>query len=91
MIRQAPQHRLNIYLDDPELGTEVKIAAARRGLTVSAFCVRAIRRELAVMGYRELEGYETPEAAALAMDRLREQIGPIGVSVRELIEEGRYR
>jgi hypothetical protein len=29
--------------------------------------------------------------AARAMDRLRRQIGPIGVPVRELIEEGRRR
>jgi hypothetical protein len=34
---------------------------------------------------------EQQAEAALAMDRLRRQIGPIGVPVRELIEEGRRR
>jgi len=47
--------------------------------------------EIAEAGRGEREGFETPEEAARAMDRLRERIGPTGVSTRDLIEEGRYR
>jgi hypothetical protein len=34
---------------------------------------------------------ETPEEAARQMDRLRQEIGPIGISVSDMIEEGRRR
>ncbi|MBA3947202.1 MAG: hypothetical protein H0X37_21905 [Herpetosiphonaceae bacterium] len=37
------------------------------------------------------EDSRTQEEAAEALDRLREEIGPINILVRELIEEGRYR
>jgi hypothetical protein len=84
------QLRLNIYLDEPNLRQAVKIAAAKEGVTLSAYCVRAVRRQLVEEGF--LPGSEERHTeAALAMDRLRRQIGPIGVPVRELIGEGRRR
>jgi len=90
MTAQAAQVRVNIYLDEPELKREIKIAAAQRSVTLSAYCVEAIRqrltRDLSVgaAGSREKSRDE-----ALAMDRLRAEIGPIGIPVRELIDEGR--
>ncbi|HEY66594.1 MAG TPA: hypothetical protein G4O02_18750 [Caldilineae bacterium] len=92
MISSPRYVRLNIYLDDPTLREKIKIAAARRGITLSAYCLGAIRQRLAEDGLlpsrdRELD----PRAAAQALDRLRRQIGPIGVPVRELIAEGRRR
>lgn len=33
----------------------------------------------------------TPQEAAMTLDRLREEIGPIGFPVRDLIDDGRYR
>lgn len=84
------QLRLNIYLDEPNLRQAVKVAAAKEGVTLSAYCVRAVRRQLVEEGF--LPGFEERRAeAARAMDRLRRQIGPIGVPVRELIDEGRRR
>jgi hypothetical protein len=84
------QLRLNIYLDEPNLRQAVKIAAAKEGVTLSAYCVRAVRRQLVEEGF--LPGSEERrKEAARAMDRLRRQIGPIGVPVRELIDEGRRR
>jgi hypothetical protein len=84
------QLRLNIYLDEPDLRQAVKIAAAKEGVTQSAYCVKAVRRQLVEEGF--LPGSSERQAeAARAMDRLRRQIGPIGVPVRELIEEGRRR
>lgn len=82
------QSRLNIYLDEPELRQAVKIAAAKKGVPLSAYCVKAVRKQLTEEGLlpQPLEG---PVEAARAMDRLRRQIGPIGTPVRELIEEGR--
>jgi len=86
-----PKHvRVNIYLDDPELKREIKIAAAKRGVTLSAFCVEAIRHELTGDGSEKTQ--ETPKSALIAgeaLDRLRAEIGPVGIPVRELIDEGR--
>jgi len=40
----ATTARINIYLDDPGLHTEVCLAASRQGVTLSAYCTEAIRR-----------------------------------------------
>jgi len=84
--------RLNIYLDSPELRDWIRIAAARHRVTISAYCVEAIRRRLAEDGLLppSLED-EKRRAAARSLDRLRASIGPIGIPVSELIEEGRRR
>jgi hypothetical protein len=83
--------RLNIYLDDPNLRTQVKVAAARRGVTVSAYCLEAIRQRIASEGQANPsdEELERRLAASRSLDNLREKIGPIGVPVSELIREGR--
>ncbi|HDN79196.1 MAG: hypothetical protein DRI61_06265 [Chloroflexi bacterium] len=84
--------RLNIYLDAPELREQIRLAAAKHQVTISAYCVEAIRRRLAEDGFLppSLED-EKRRAAAQALDRLRTSIGPIGMPVSELIEEGRRR
>lgn len=92
MSAPASYPRLNIYLDDPHLHETIRVAAARRGITLSAYCVEAIRQRLAEDGLLPAATVEsTPQAAAQALDRLRRQIGPIGIPVRDLIAEGRRR
>ena len=82
--------RLNLYLDHPDLREKIKIPAARRRTTLSAYCLGAIRRRLIEDGLLPApEDKAGPATAAEGLDRLRRQIGPIGVSVRELIAEGR--
>jgi uncharacterized protein (DUF1778 family) len=84
--------RLNIYLDDPNLREQIKMAAVRHGTTLSAYCLEAIRQRLAAEGFVTTSEIEAdPQAAARALDRLRSQIGPIGVPVRDLVAEGRRR
>jgi len=91
MTTEPPQVRVNIYLDDPDLKREIKIAAANCGVTQSAYCVEAIRQRL------ERERSAEPAAGsrqrsrdvAKALDQLRAEIGPVGISVRDLIDEGR--
>ena len=90
MPNEPTQVRVNIYLDDPELKREIKIAAANRGVTLSAFCVEAIRHELARDGSKkDQKPAESALVAGAALDRLRAAIGPVGIPVRELIDEGR--
>ena len=89
--------RINIYLDDPELRAQIKIAAARQGVTVSSYCLEAIKHRLSTDGVSPLSEAEglpssaSRQAAAQALDDLRRKIGPIGVPVSELIAEGRRR
>ena len=80
---------MNIYLDDGDLKRRVRIAAANEGVTLSAYCVRAIEERLA--GGSEAEAAQTPARAAAALDRLRRRVGPVGVPVSQLIAEGRTR
>lgn len=91
--------RLNIYIDDEEMRRQVKIAAARRDMTVTEYCKRAIaeqlRREAEVSWAKEPQPPEASREEKLAiiqrMDEARRRTGPIGVSVTELIKEGRRR
>lgn len=89
--------RLNIYLDDAVLRTRVKVAAASQNVTISAYCLEAIRERLAADGFLPVQKASQPDearppaAAARALDRLRHQVGPIGMPVRDLIAEGRRR
>lgn len=82
--------RVNIYLEDPDMKREIKIAAANRGVTLSAYCVEAIRQKLGRDGSEGTrESSRKSRFAAEALDRLRAEIGPIGIPIRELIDEGR--
>jgi hypothetical protein len=81
--------RLSVYLDDPSLRETVKIAAARRGVSISAYVLQALRDQLSREGL--LHDERTAQEAARVLDALRAQVGPIGIPVRDLIDEGRYR
>src|SRR4051812_17363406 len=89
--------RINIYLDDTGLLAHIKIAAARHGVTISAYCVDAIRQRLIDEGLLsasetgEPERSVSPKVAAQTLDRLRQRLGTIGVPVGDLIADGRWR
>ncbi len=92
MSRSNGYSRLNIYLDEPELREKIKIAAAREGVTLSSYCLQAVRRRLAEEGYLSVpEAAMGPRAVAQALDQLRRRLGPIGVRASDLIAEGRRR
>ena len=82
--------RLNIYLDPPELRDLVRLAALRRGQTASAWCVDAILDRLRSEGLSPPDP-ERARRAAEKMDAFRKQVGPIGINVTDLINEGRRR
>jgi len=88
----ANKARLGLYLKDEEIKRQIKVAAARRGMTVTDYCARAIEERLIKDGERSAEGEDKNKVALLSrMDKLRQEIGPIGVSTAELVEEGRRR
>jgi len=92
VIEVANKARLGLYLKDEEIKRQIKVAAARRGMTVTDYCARAIEERLIKDGERSAEGEDKNKVALLSrMDKLRQEIGPIGVSTAELVEEGRRR
>jgi uncharacterized protein (DUF1778 family) len=88
--------RLSLYLRDDKFRRQIKVAAAKRGLSISDYCMKAIERQLMQDGelsvrdvFAATEGYRASVIAR--MDRLREEIGPVDLSAAELIKEGRRR
>ena len=89
--------RLSLYLQDEEFKRQVKIAAAKRGLAVTDYCAEAIEERLIREGERSMAKSRSRNAnkerlALLTrMDKLTQEIGPIGSRTAELVEEGRRR
>ncbi|MDD5537332.1 MAG: hypothetical protein PHF12_00020 [Candidatus Omnitrophica bacterium] len=83
--------RLGLYLEDEDVKRRIKVAAARRGISTTAYCAEAIRERLQRDG--EVGDKTSKERLALLsrMDKLRKETGPIGVTTAELVEEGRRR
>jgi len=88
----ANKARLGLHLEDEEIKRQIKVAAAKRGMTVTDYCARAIEERLIKDGERRAEGGGRNKIALLSrMDALRQEIGPIGMSTTQLVEEGRRR
>ena len=83
--------RLNIYLDDPAVRDKVRAAATARGMTISEYCLMAIKAQLERDPAADERALERRRKAAEAIDRLRRKIGPIGIPVSALVREGRRR
>jgi hypothetical protein len=88
--------RLNIYVPDPALRRQVKAAAARQDLSVSAYCLQAITAQLLKDGERppDTANRKAREAAiAKARQFQAETFGGriFAVSSAELIRETRER
>jgi hypothetical protein len=88
MSRKA---RLGLYLEDDEIKKQIKIAAARRGISTTAYCAEAIRERLEKDG--EIGHKATKDKLTLLarMDNLRREIGHVGMTTAELVAEGRRR
>ncbi len=86
MVKKA---RLGLYLEDENMKRQVKIAAARRGLSATAYCLQAIEERLR----RDNEiGNDTGKAALLSrIDRLSKELGPTDMTAAKLVDEGRRR
>ena len=84
--------RIGLYLEDEEIKRQIKVAAARRGMTATDYCARAIEERLMKDGERKTQNESREKAAFLSrMDKLRRQIGPIGAPTAALVQEGRRR
>jgi hypothetical protein len=81
--------RLGLYLENEDVKKRVKIAAAKRGLSTTTYCVRAIKDQLRRDG--EVSD-DTDKTTLLArIDKRRKEIGLLGMTARELVETGRRK
>lgn len=83
--------RLGLYLEDEVTRRQIKVAAAKRGLSTTAYCAQAIKERLVRDGEISDKPDGNKEALLVRIDRLRQDIGPVGMSTAELVEEGRRR
>ena len=88
MTRKA---RLGLYLEDGEIKKQIKIAAAKRSISTTAYCAEAIRERLQRDGEMSDKVVRDRLALLSRMDKLRQEIGPVGTTTAELVEEGRRR
>jgi hypothetical protein len=70
--------RLGLYLEDEEIKTQVKIAAARRGLSTTAYCAQAIEQRLRIDG--ETSRDADRRVILSRVDRFRKEVGPVGIT-----------
>ena len=69
---------------------QIKLAAAKRGLSTTAYCAQAIKERLVRDGEISDKSDGNNKKALLAgMDRLRQEIGPVSLPAAELAEEDR--
>jgi len=83
--------RLGLYLEDEAIKRQIKIAAAKRGISMTAYCAHAIRESLMRDGEINDKADGNKKALLVKMDRLRWDIGSVGMPAAELIAEGRRR
>lgn len=92
--RKTTPPRLNIYLPDPAIRRQVKAAAAKRDVSISEYCLRAITTQLIRDGERTPDRKDRhPLQAAVAKAR-RFQAQKFGgrvfaISSSDLIREAR--
>lgn len=83
--------RLGLYLENEVLRRQIKVAAAKRGMSSTAYCAQAIKERLVKDGEISDKADGNKKALLARMDRLRQDIGPVGKPVAGLVEEGRRR
>ena len=83
--------RLGLYLEDEEIKKRIKIAAARRGVSTTAYCAEAIIQRLVKEGEINDDAGRKKKALLARMDELRKQIGPLKIQASELVKAGRRR
>jgi len=88
----ATRARLGLYLRGEEIKKQIKVAAARRGITATDYCTQAIEERLIKDGEISSSDLSRDKQAFLSsMDRLGQEIGSVDISAAELVREGRRK
>ncbi len=81
--------RLGLYVKDEEFKRQIKVAAAKRGLSATDYCTKAIEERL--VRDAEMNDLERKKALLVRMKKLSDEVGPIGTTAAKLIKAGRRR
>jgi hypothetical protein len=91
MKDMAKKARINLYFEDEVIKKQIKIAAAKRGISTTAYCAGAIQERLQRDGEKGNEASNNRLALLVHMDNLRREMGCIDMTTAELVAEGRWR
>lgn len=85
MTRKA---RIGLYLENEEIKRQIKMVAAKRGISTTAYCAQAIEDRLKRDG--EVSGINEKKAFLSRIEKLKKEIGTVETAA-ELVKEGRRR
>jgi hypothetical protein len=79
--------RLGLYYENEDIKRRLIIAAARRGISTTAYCTQAIEEQLVRDGV--LGNPDERKAYLARADKLREEIGPANTLTAKPVKGGR--
>jgi hypothetical protein len=79
--------RLGLYYENELIRKRIENACARRGISTTAYCTRAIEESLVRDG--ELGTPAEREQFIAEMDKIRSNMGPIGIPTSEVTKRAR--
>jgi len=90
MVKKA---RLGLYLENEDMKRQIKVAAAKRGISTTEYCTQAIEERLKKEGEASDadEDYKRKVALISRLDKFSKEVGPVKMTAAELIKEGRRR
>ncbi len=83
--------RLGLYLESEMMRRRIKVASAKRGISTTVYCTQAIKERLERDGELTDKIDGNKKALLARMDRLRRDMGTVGMTAAELVKEGRRR
>lgn len=91
MAKKNSPVRLNIYLHDPDLRRQIKEMTARKDISISEYCLRAIKSQLTEERKTAHEGENVLRKAVKKARRFHEAFGgkTFSISSADLIRETR--
>jgi hypothetical protein len=81
--------RLGLYYENELIRKRIEYASARRGISTTAYCTRAIEECLVRDG--ELGSPEEREKYLAEADKQREVLGPLGIPTSEVTRDPRRK
>jgi hypothetical protein len=81
--------RLGLYYENELIRKRLEFAAARRGISTTAYCTKAIEESLVRDG--ELGTPEERNKFLAEVDKQRENLGPLGIATSEVTRDPKRR
>jgi hypothetical protein len=81
--------RLGLYYENDLIKRRIEFASARRGISTTAYCTRAIEECLVRDG--ELGSPEERKKYIDELDKMREVLGPLGMPTSEITRDPKRR